>query len=121
VAQHVRIILRSFVRKTINSYQLKAAIRQSGATLIRKGRSRDWILEVNALQIQQIVEFINGADQSSWLWLLKVLSDQRQQLTEQELLNIVQRNPAISLNQLIGLTNCTRAQARQVLDQFEWQ
>jgi hypothetical protein len=121
LAEQLQITLRSFLRKTLNSYILKAGIRKTGATLIRKGRSRDWILEVNNIQIQQIIELVETSDQSSWQWLVKVLKVRCQRLTQNELLNIIERNPAISLNQLVGLTNCTRSQAREVLDKFEWQ
>ena len=120
MAEQVQITLRSFLRKTIDSYLLKAEIRQTGAKLMRKGRSRNWVLQANNVQMQQIIELIERSDQISWLWLVKVLTEQRQQLTENELLNIVERNPSITLNQLVSLTNCTRAQARDVLDQFEW-
>lgn len=120
MAGQIQIILRSFLRKTINSYLLKADIRETGAKLMRKGRSRNWVLQANSVQMQQIIELIERSEQSSWLWLVKVLSEQRRQLTENELLNIVERNPSITLNQLISLTNCTRAEARVVLDRFEW-
>ncbi|NRA55268.1 MAG: hypothetical protein HRU23_14080 [Gammaproteobacteria bacterium] len=120
MAEQVQMNLLSFQRKTINSYQLKADIRATGAVLMRKGRSRNWILQADNEQIQQIIAHIEQAEQPSWLWLIKVLNKQHQQLTSQQLLNLVERNPAISLNQLIGLTNCTRAQAREAMDQFEW-
>ena len=87
---------------------------------MRKGRSRNWILQANSEQMQHIIELIEQAEQPSWLWLIKVLHKQHQHLTEQQLLNIVERNPAITLNSLVALTNCTREQGRVVLDRFEF-
>jgi Ribosome recycling factor len=120
LAEQVQITLRSFLRKTVNSYLLKADIRKTGAKLMRKGRSRNWVLQANNEQMLQIIELIERSEQTSWLWLIKVLTEQRQQLTEHELLNIVKRNPSITLNQLISLTNCTHSEARAVLDLYEW-
>lgn len=120
MAEQVQIVLRSFLRKTINSYLLKADIRGTGAILMRKGRSRNWVLQATSMQMLQIIELIEHAEQPSWLWLAKYLGEQRQQLTDNELLNIVARNPAITINQLVALTNCTRCQARDVLDKYEF-
>ena len=119
MAEQVQINLLSFQRKTLNSYLLKAKIRESGAILIRKGRSRNWILQADSNQIQQIISDIEIAEQPSWLWLIKVLSKQHHQLTESEILNLVKLNPAITINQLVSLTNCTLLQARAALDIFE--
>lgn len=120
MAEQVQINLLSFQRKTLNSYLLKAKIRESGAILMRKGRSRNWILQADSRQIAKIIADIEIAEQPSWLWLMKVLSKQHHQLTESEILNIVKLNPAITINQLVSLTNCTLAQARAVMDLFEW-
>ena len=120
LAEQVQINLLSFQRKTLNSYLLKAKIRESGAILMRKGRSRNWIFQANSSQIQQIISDIEIAEQPSWLWLVKVLSKQHHQLTASEILNLVKLNPAITINQLVSLTNCTLLQARAALDSFEW-
>jgi len=120
VAEKTKIMLNAFVRKCVDSYLLKAIIRDSGAHLSRKGRSRNWMLIADAQQILKIVNDVEDSEQPSWLWLAKLLKEQRQSLTEQELLHLVQRNPAISTTQLIKLTDCTLAQARKVLDEAEW-
>ncbi|MDP2559888.1 ribosome recycling factor family protein [Psychrobium sp. 1_MG-2023] len=120
MADKKQLLLRAFLRKCFDSYLLKAIIRDSGAHLSRKGRSRDWILIADAQQMQSIVSQIEQAQQPSWQWLVKLLKEQRMQLTHNELVNLVKRNPAISTNQLIGLTDCTLAQARAALDEVEW-
>lgn len=120
MAEKTKIILNAFVRKCFDAYLLKAIIRDSGAHLSRKGRSRNWMLIADAKQISHIVEKVENAEQPSWLWFSTLLRQQRQSLTQQELLALVKRNPSISTNQLIALTDCTLAQAREVLDEAEW-
>ena len=120
MAEKTKIILNAFVRKCFDAYLLKAIIRDSGAHLSRKGRSRNWMLIADAKQISHIVEEVENAQQPSWLWFSTLLRQQRQSLTQQELLALVKRNPSISTNQLIALTDCTLAQAREVLDEAEW-
>lgn len=120
VAEKTKIILNAFVRKCFDAYLLKAIIRDSGAHLSRKGRSRNWMLIADAKQISLIINEVEAAEQPSWLWLAKLLREKKQSLTQQELLNLVKLNPAISTNQLIALTDCTLVQARQVLDEAEW-
>jgi len=120
VADKTQILLRAFLRKCFDSYLLKAIIRESGAHLSRKGRSRHWILIADAAQIATIISAIDNAQQDSWRWLAVLLRQQRERLTHDEILNLVKRNPAISTNQLITMTDCTLAQARQVLDEAEW-
>lgn len=120
VAAKTKILLRSFLRKCFDSYLIKAIIRDSGAHLSRKGRSRDWILIADAAQIAKIVELVEQAPQPSWQWFAKLLREQREQLTHEQILELVQRNPAISTTQLITLTDCTLAQARKALDDVEW-
>ena len=113
-------MLNAFVRKCFDAYLLKAIIRDSGAHLSRKGRSRHWILIANAHQISRIIDEVESAEQPSWLWFSTLLGQQRQSLTQQELLALVKRNPSISTNQLISLTDCTLTQARAALDEAEW-
>jgi hypothetical protein len=120
VAEKTKIMLNAFVRKCFDTYLLKTIIRDSGAHLSRKGRSRNWMLIADANQISHIVDAVEASEQMSWQWFAKLLREQRQSLTQQELLNLVKLNPAISTNQLIQLTDCTLAQAREVLDQAEW-
>ena len=120
MAEKTKIILNAFVRKCFDAYLLKAIIRDSGAHLSRKGRSRNWMLIADAKQISYIVEEVENAQQPSWLWFSTLLRQQRQSLTQQELFALVKRNPSISTNQLIALTDCTLAQAREVLDAAEW-
>ena len=120
MSEKVKVMLNAFVRKCVDAYLLKVVIRDSGAHLSRKGRSRNWILIANASQMAKIIHNVEQSQQTSWQWLATLLQQQRQSLTGQELLILVQRNPAISTTQLIYLTDCTLAQARKVLDEAEW-
>lgn len=120
MAAKTQILLRAFVRKCFDAYLLKAIIRDSGAHLSRKGRSRNWILIADAAQIADIIEQVDSSEQASWQWFSTLLKEQRAQLTHEQILDLVKRNPAISTNQLITLTDCTLAQARKALDDVEW-
>lgn len=120
MAEKKQIKLQAFVRKCFDAYLLKAIIRDSGGQLSRKGRSRNWVLVADAHQIADIIAKVEQAEQPSWLWFALLLREQRAQITQDELLNIVKRNPAISANGLIALTDCTLAQARHCLDKVEW-
>jgi len=120
VAAQTQLLLRAFVRKCFDAYLLKAIIRDSGAHLSRKGRSRHWILIADSAQIAKIIEQIDNSEQDSWRWLATLLREQRTMLTQEQILEHVKRNPAISTNQLIALTDCTLAQARKALDDMEW-
>ncbi|NRA61049.1 MAG: hypothetical protein HRU25_09100 [Psychrobium sp.] len=120
MAEKTQILLRSFLQKSVESYLLKAIIRDSGAHLSRKGRSRHWILIADRHQIAEIIIQVEQSAQPSWLWFSQLLRQQRTALTHQELLALVARNPSISANRLIALSDCTLAQARQALDDMEW-
>lgn len=120
VAAKTQILLRAFVRKCFDAYLLKAIIRSTGAHLSRKGRSRNWILIADGEQLAQIIEQVDAAEQASWRWFSTLLKEQRGQLTHEQILDLVKRNPSISINQLISLTDCTLAQARKALDEMEW-
>lgn len=115
------IVLNAFVRKSDNSDALKALIRSTGATLSRKGRSRNWLLQANNEQILLIIRLIHEVGEDSWVWLTKRLNDTRAQLSHDELLVMARRKPTITVTELISLTDCSLAEARKVLDQIEWE
>lgn len=50
----VSITLNGFVKRTLNTEVLKVAIKSTGATLTRKGRSKNWLLQANDEQIRNI-------------------------------------------------------------------
>lgn len=115
-----KIILNAFVRRTANTDTLKTLIKATGAKLGRKGRSRHWLLLANPEQQRQIIDQLYQADESSWLWLAKQLGDNRPATTFSQLLDIVRSNPAITVSQLVGQTDCTIGEARAALDEVEW-
>ena len=113
------ITLPSFLRRTVHSSVLKAHIKQVGCELHRVGRSRHWQMNANFEQIQAIIAFIDTSNEPSWLWLAKRLKSQHQQLSHSELLKIASRITPLSLSALMAKSDCTIAQARQVLDELE--
>ncbi len=121
IAMVVNIILNGFVKRTLNTDALKVAIKSTGATLNRKGRSRNWILQADREQIQQIIKFMSQSGENSWLWVNKKISEERPKLTRDELRNIAKRDPPMTITQLTELTDCTLIDARTVLDEIEWE
>ena len=116
----ITIRLNGFVRRTQNTEELKAAITSVGATLKRKGRSRNWLLNASREQLQQIILLINQSEQESWLWIVKSIRENRPPLTRQELLDIVKENPHMTVSQLVSLTDCQLSEARKVFDAVAW-
>lgn len=115
------ITLPSFLRRVFKAYALKSEIREIGAELNRIGRSRNWQLKATFEQIEAIIDITENANEDSWLWVAKLLRQQHQHLTHDMLLNIAKKNPGITVNQLMAKTDCTIAQARQVIDELEWE
>ena len=110
------IPIRALAGRTVNTFALKALIRDTGAVLTRKGRSSNWLLFADKAQMRQIVADIEQAEQKSWLWLAKLIAEKYSQYSYDELLNLVKRNPSITVNQLVAMTDCTLADARRVID-----
>ena len=103
----------------MKAYALKAFIRQQGCDLHRIGRSRNWLLKANVVQLQAISEFIDQSDEPTWLWLSKLLKNQYQHLSHDELLRIARMLAEVTVSALIARSNCTLAQARRVIDELE--
>ena len=113
------ITLPSFLRRTMKAYALKAHIRQQGCELNRIGRSRNWLLKANFDQLQSIIAFIELTGEPSWMWLTKLLRSEYQYLSHDELLRIASTIEKVTLSTLIARSDCTIAQARQVIDELE--
>ena len=113
------IKLPAFLRRTMNSYALKAHIRQLGCDLNRIGRSRNWQLKANFRQLQAIVAFIEQEQEQSWSWLAKHLRKEFQHLSHENLLAIARRMSNVTITALMAQTDCTLAQARKILDELE--
>lgn len=103
----------------MKAYALKAEIRSLGCTLQRKGRSRHWILSATFEQLEHVVEYIRSSEEPTWQWVANHISEQKNNLTHQELLNIARKQSCISINQLMARTDCTIAEARIVIDELE--
>jgi len=113
------ITLPSFLRRTIKNDALKAHIRQIGCKLHRVGRSRHWKMNANFEQLQAIIAFIEISNEPSWLWLIKPLKSQYQHLTHDELLKVASMLTKVTISALVAKSDCTIAQARQVIDELE--
>ena len=116
----VQIILPSLLRRTIKAYALKAEIRKLGAELHRIGRSRNWQIKANTIQLEQIISFIQHSDEASWQWLAIKLQEHVKYTTYESILTIAKNNPNITINELIVKTGCTLAQARKAIDEIEF-
>jgi len=113
------ITLASFLRRTMKAYALKAHIRQQGCELKRIGRSRNWLLKANFDQLQAIIAFVELSNEPSWMWLTKQLRREYQNLSHDELLRIATTMEKVTISALIARTDCTIAQARQIIDELE--
>ena len=115
------IPIRALAGRTVETFALKALIRDTGAVLTRKGRSSDWLLFADKEQMRQIVSDIEQSEQQSWQWLAKLIREKHSQYSFDELRNLVSRNPNITVNQLVAMTDCTLADARRVIDdEMDW-
>ncbi len=103
----------------MKAYALKSYIRQQGCELHRIGRSRHWQLKANFTQLQTIITFIDLSGEPSWLWLTKLLRSQYQHLSHAERLKIAATIEKVTVSALIARTDCTIAQARQIIDELE--
>lgn len=112
--------LNSFVRRTDNTDELKLLIQQHGGELKRKGRSRNWQLNVSSSNIRTLMSAISRSDHSSWQWLVKQLDAQQSPATMAELLALLTEHPDLSPSQLVERSGCDLALARAAIDQFEF-
>ena len=120
MAAFTQYLLNGLVRKTNNSDVLKTHIRSTGATLSRKGRSRNWKLDATAEQVLQIIQLIEQSGESSWLWIANKLNEAKPKLSHDELIDIIKRTPMITVTELVSLTDCGIAEARKAIDELEW-
>lgn len=103
----------------MKAYALKAHIRQQGCELNRIGRSRNWLLKANFDQLLEIIAFIELTGEPSWMWLTKLLRSEYQYISHDELLRIASTIEKVTISALIARSDCTIAQARQVIDELE--
>ena len=103
----------------MKAYALKSQIRQEGCELKRIGRSRHWLLSANFEQLRAIIDYVETADEPSWLWLAKQLKSEYTHLSHDELLKIATMMDNVTINTLIARSDCTIAQARRVIDELE--
>ncbi len=115
-----KIPLSSLVRRTTDTDVLKTHIRKTGGTISRKGRSRNWVLCANNVQIKQVIEIINLSGEDTWRWVARKLAENIPPTSHDEILGFARQNPTISVAQLVTATDCSPFEARAVLDELEW-
>lgn len=113
------ISLPSFLRRVMKAYAIKAHIRACGGDLHRIGRSRNWQLKIDRLNIFEVIDIIESSNEPSWLWLAKSLRQQSDDFSDEEIRDIAKRNIGVTVNELVAKTECTIAQARKIIDQLE--
>ncbi|MFT6123237.1 MAG: hypothetical protein ACJAWS_003291 [Oleiphilaceae bacterium] len=116
----LRITLNSFVRKAPNSGALKQLIKSTGATLTRKGRSRNWHLLADTQQLLLIIELIHQSGEENWFWVPKKISENKPHLSHEELLEFARLHANITVTQLMAATDCKLLEARKIIDELEW-
>ncbi|MFT4927002.1 MAG: hypothetical protein ACI8WB_003102 [Phenylobacterium sp.] len=112
----ISVQINRLAGRTVKTYVLKALIRSSGAILANTAQPANWLLFADKIQMRQIVADIEQSGEPSWQWLAKLVDEKYHQSSYKELLNLVNRNPGISVKQLVGMTDCTLAEARKVID-----
>jgi len=121
IQKQQQYMLNSLVRRTDKTNELKVLIKSSGATMTRRGRSRNWVLHADILQINIISTGIIEAHEVSWLWLIKLFSNNKYIWTESELLSYARKSSASTVTKLMSETDCTIVEARKVIDLLEWE
>lgn len=116
----IQLPLNSFVRRTQHTYELKALITSTGGKLTRKGRSRNWQLILPRENKKTLIDKIYQADEKSWLWVAKLLAQEKVSYEKEDLLEILKNSPSMTITELMSLTNCTASEARKALDNQEW-
>ncbi|NMP14923.1 hypothetical protein HII16_01045 [Thalassotalea sp. Y01] len=104
----------------MRAFELKALIRDSGSELSRIGRSRNWRLSASREQLFNVIESIRRVDEPSWQWVITLLEKKLGDFTQDDIINLVKRNPGITVNELVILANCTIIEARKAIDAYEW-
>jgi predicted HTH transcriptional regulator len=112
--------LNGFVRRSHNTTVLKELIQSFGGKLSRKGRSRNWRLEISHKQSKKLVVAIYQHNEPSWLWVAKLLAELKVSNDQETLLDITKENPSITTKELIAMTDCSVAEARKAIDLIEW-
>lgn len=111
----ISIQLNSFVRRVDDKERILALALKEECRLKRIRRSRHWQLSGTELQLNH---FKAGLIDIADYWIKQAVEKAlpKKQLSLQECLL---SQPNITVNQLVAETECTVAEARQAIDQFE--
>ena len=77
-------------------------------------------MAIDSQQAIRLRNVIQDSGEESWHWIEKSLTAHVPALTLPQINTIAQQHWPVTVTQLIALTNCTRAEARAVIDEIEW-
>jgi hypothetical protein len=115
------ITLNSLVRRTENTKVLKGILKSSGASLSRHGRSRNWTLHASHNQLKAIRKELAQQGEESWGWLAKLLADKQPKLARSEIKSLAKSLPNVTIKTLSIEADCTLKEAREIIDELEWE
>ncbi len=121
MANRNTITLKSLVRRTERTHELKQLLKSTGASLSRQGRSRNWRLHASHEQLRAIRKLLSQQNEKSWGWLAKLLADKQPKLNREEIKAMAKKAPNITIKALSIEADCTLKEAREIIDELEWE
>lgn len=108
----ITIRLNSFVHRVDDKAAVLSCAADTGCTLKRIRRSRNWTLTGEATQLTQFALSANVG----WISVAidKALADYKSPIQE-----VLEREPEITVSDLMYQSGCTLAEARAAIDEFE--
>lgn len=97
---------------------------EHGCMLKRIRRSRNWQVEGSYFSLRSLISELAKGDSLKFQYVIKKLSEaianiEPPRTIEQQLADLVQKNPNITLNELVAETGCEISQARQARFHYE--
>jgi len=121
MTERITLTLNSLVRRTEKTADLKKLLKSTGASLLRQGRSRNWSLHASHEQLRAIRKALAQQNEESWGWLAKLLADKQPKLNRDEIKALVKKAPNITIKALSVEADCTLKEAREIIDELEWE
>ncbi|MFH0260662.1 ribosome recycling factor family protein [Vibrio mediterranei] len=108
----ISVRLNSFVHRVEDKAQVIASASQSGCTLKRIRRSRNWLVIGRK---EQLASFALDAG-IGWISVAieKVLSEYKSPIQQ-----VLERNPEVTIAELMHESGCTLVEARAAIDEYE--
>lgn len=97
---------------------------EHGCMLKRIRRSRNWQVEGCYFSLRTLISELAKGDSLKFQYVIKKLSEaianiEPPRTIEQQLADLIKKNPNITLNELVAETGCEISQARQVRFHYE--